>query len=62
MNGASIPDLVTRDRHADALYATALAVQAMTASRMTPATISGWDNMTRWEAPSTSVTFEPARS
>ena len=62
MNGVSTPDLVSRDRDADGLHATALAVEAMTASRMTPATISGWDNMSRWEPPSTSVTFEPARS
>jgi hypothetical protein len=37
-------------------------VQALTASLMTPATMSGRDSVRRWEAPSTSVTLAPARS
>src|SRR5258708_10264929 len=41
---------------------TSLAADTVAASRMTPATISGLDSITRWEAPSTSVTVEPARA
>ena len=43
-------------------YAAALTVLALTASRMTPATMSGCDSIRKWEAPSTSVTVEAARS
>ena len=46
-NGVPIPDLMTRDRDSEVLHATAVTVEAMTASRMTPATMSGWDNMIR---------------
>src|SRR6266446_3165526 len=51
-----------RGRDADVLYAARLTALAMTASRMTLATMSGCDLMRKWEAPSTSVTVEPARS
>lgn len=47
---------------ADVLYAARLTALAMTASRMTLATMSGCDSIRKWEAPSTSVTVEPARS
>src|SRR5262249_11725112 len=46
----------------DDVQAVALAVRAVTASRMTPATTSGSDSNRKCEAPSTSVTVEPARS
>src|SRR5712691_964385 len=51
-----------RGRDADVLYAARLTALAMTASRMTLATMSGCDSIRKWEAPSTSVTVEPARS
>ena len=51
-----------RGRDAAVLHAARLTALAMTASRMTPATMSGCDLMRKWEAPSTSVTVEPARS
>src|SRR6516225_2620370 len=50
-----------RGRDADVLHAARLAALAMTASRMTLATMSGCDIIRKWEAPSTSVTVEPAR-
>jgi hypothetical protein len=50
-----------RGRDADLLRREVDAL-AMTASRMTPATMSGCDSIRKWEAPSTSVTVEPARS
>src|SRR3954469_23656504 len=48
----------TRDRR----HQTGCVAHAMTASRMTPATASGCDSITKCEAPSISVTLEPARS
>jgi len=51
-----------RGRDADVLYAARLTALAMTASRMTLATMSDCDSIRKWEAPSTSVTVEPARS
>jgi predicted adenylyl cyclase CyaB len=59
---ASRPRFGERGRDADVLHAARLTALAMTASRMTPATMSGCDLMRKWEAPSTSVTVEPARS
>src|SRR4051794_17288946 len=53
-----VPVESTRDRRDQAGFA----AQAATASRMTPATASGCDNIRKCEAPSISVTFEPARS
>src|SRR5207247_6369426 len=43
-------------------HAALLAAPAVTASRMTPTTASGCESITKCDAPSTSVTFEPARS
>jgi hypothetical protein len=51
-----------RGRDADVRYGATLTALATTASRMTRATMSGCDLMRKWEAPSTSVTVEPARS
>jgi hypothetical protein len=59
---ASRPRFGDRGRDADVLHAARLTALAMTASRMTPATMSGCDIIRKWEAPSTSVTVEPARS
>src|SRR4029079_6518591 len=42
-----------RGRDADVLHAARLTALARTASRMTPATMSGCDIISRWEAPST---------
>src|SRR6185437_4008611 len=44
------------------LHAARVAALAMTASRITPATMSGCDSIKKCEAPSTSVTVESARS
>src|SRR6266516_2231896 len=51
-----------RGRDAAVLHAARLTALAMTASRITPATMSGCDSIRKCEAPSTSVTVEPARS
>src|SRR3954466_5272993 len=53
-----VPVESTRGRRDQAGFA----AQAATASRMTPATASRCDKITKCEAPSISVTFEPARS
>jgi len=50
------------DQELHGRYAVTSAALAMTASRITPATTSGCDLMRKLEAPSTSVTVEPARS
>ena len=60
-NGVSTPHLAT-GVETPISYAATLTALAMTASRMTPATMSGCDSIRKWEAPSTSVTVEPARS
>src|SRR6266699_7127567 len=44
------------------LHAARLTALAITASRMTPATMSGCDSIKKCDAPSTSVTVESARS
>src|SRR2546423_14863371 len=44
------------------LHAARVAASAITASRMTPATMSGCDSIKKCDAPSTSVTVESARS
>src|SRR5262249_48883882 len=49
-------------RDARFLHAARVTPLAMTASRMRPATMSGCDSIKKCEAPSTSVTVEPARS
>src|SRR6266849_3657327 len=51
-----------RGRDTAVLHAATLTALAMTASRMTPATMSGCDSIRKCAAPSTSVTVEPARS
>jgi len=60
-NGVSTPHRAT-GVETPICYAAALTVLALTASRMTPATMSGCDRIRKWEAPSTSVIVEPARS
>ena len=50
------------DQELHGRYAATSAALAATASRMTPATVSGCDSIRKWEAPSTSVIVEPARS
>src|SRR5262245_25677104 len=61
LNSVSTPHVATRGRDAQVLHAARLTAIAMPALRMTPATMSGCDIMRKWEAPSTSVTVEPAR-
>jgi hypothetical protein len=51
-----------RGQDAAGVRAAGFAAQAMAASRMPPAAMPGCDFMTKWEATSTSVTVEPARS
>src|SRR3989442_11705479 len=60
-NGVSTPRLAT-GVETPISYAATLTALAITASRMTLATMSGCDSIRKWEAPSTSVTVEPARS
>src|SRR5262249_32627078 len=59
---ASRPRLMATGVETPLSYAATLTALAMTASRMTPATMSGCDSIRKCEAPSTSVTVEPVRA
>src|SRR5262249_16006546 len=63
VRSATTPESARDDRHHRAPYdATGCAADAVTPSRMTPATMSAGDIIKKCEGPSTSVTVEPARS
>src|SRR6478672_13777904 len=59
---ASRPRLLLPGRDAHVLHAARLTALAVTASRITPATMSGCESIKKCDAPSTSVTAESARS